>query len=215
MINTARKSIYWVNLAILIVLLSGCVMAHLPSDKELGKVKSGTRSIVFLRITAEVDGKTYDPFPPIGLALGSFETGGELIQIDPLISFSAQTRKDGWVYFLLEAGQHYLAIQPPRKGHIVTNQANFKFAPLYRFYVPPKTEFVYVGTLHLQYISKKNLFGIDMISSFKSDGITVHNDEDIASKLASEFFPEFEIPRTMLMELHKGPIIFNTPTINE
>ena len=149
----------------------------------------------------------------IGIALGGFETGGELRQIMPGF-LSHQTRKDGWVYLLLEPGQHYLALQPPRRTDVWSYAKMFKTAPLWRLDIPSKAELVYVGTLHLPSIKQNLLFGVT-ISSFIWDSVVVRNEDDGARKIAAELLPEFETFKTVLMEQHECPIILKLTKVSE
>lgn len=210
-----RRLLYLATRIMLVVVLSSCTSSHLPSAKDYELIRSGKRIIVLLRITGEINGEPYEVFEHslpddnIGLALGSFETGGEPKQIVPVF-LSAQTRKGGWTYLLLEPGLYYLAIQPTLRTSPFSYAEKFKSAQLWRLDIPLKSELVYVGTLHLPSIRQSLLFGTT-ISSFISDKIIVCDEENIARKVAAEFFPEFGIPKTILMQRHEGPIILKAP----
>lgn len=212
MATTVRGTLYLATLAVLAVLVSGCAFTRLPSAGEYGQITSGKRVIVLLRVTSEVDGKPFDAFrsglpdSDIGLALGSFETGGDVKQITPVF-LSTRTRESGWTYLLLEPGFHYLAAQPPRSTDYFTYAAQFKAVPLWRLEVPAQKSAVYVGTLHLPGIKPSLLFGM----TFLSNKIVVHNEEELARKIAADFFPEFGAPVTALMQRHDGPKILTSP----
>jgi len=171
---------------------------------------------VLLRLTCEVEGEPYEVFrhavsdDNIGLALGGFKTGGEPQQIIPTY-LSSQTRKDGWTYFVLEPGFHYLAVQPPRQSDVWSYETSFNSVPLWRLDIPPQSRIVYAGTLHIPGIRQKMLFGGISIKSFIMDSIVVRNDEEAARKIASDFFPELQPLKTMLMAKQEGPIILKTP----
>jgi hypothetical protein len=203
-------------LAAIAALPSGCSMPHLPSAKEIEMVRSGRRVLVLLRVVGDVNGQPYEAFKSyltddnVGLALGGFETGGEPQQITSVFFLSDKTRKDGWAYLVLEPGLYYLAVQPSRTTNANTYAAQFKSAPLFRMDVPSATAIVYAGTLYLPGTQVKLLFG-DSRLSFISEKIAVRNDEELARKIAAEFFPEFGVPKTILMRPHKGPIILRTP----
>jgi hypothetical protein len=171
---------------------------------------------VVIRIICEVEGKSYEVFrhavsdDNIGLALGGFETGGELRRKIPA-HLSTQTRKDGWLYVVLEPGFYYLAVQPPRRTDVWSYENSFNSAPLWRLDISPQSGIVYAGTLHIPIIKQKMLFGGLSIKSFIADSIVVRNDEDAARRIAAGFFPELETFKTMLMVKHEGPIILKTP----
>ncbi len=200
-----------------VALLSGCSVYRLPSSSDYEKIRSGERAMVFVRITGDINDVPYEIFGSsladenIGLALGGFETGGEVRQILPVF-LSAQTQKEGWIYVLLEPGLHYLAVLPPRRTNVKSYALMFEDAPLWRLDIPAETKLVYAGTLHLPCVEQKLLFGAKTISSIVVDKSTIRNDEQAARRIAAEFFPEFGTPKTMLMQRHKGPIILRTPS---
>ena len=218
MIRTARKLLYLITFIILLILLSSCyamIFTGLPSAKDYELIKAGKRSIVLLRVTCEVNGEPYEVFQsglspddPIGLGLGGFETGGNLLQIQPKF-LSSQTRKDGWLYFILEPGLYYLTAQPPLTYHFSS-----KTSYLWRLDVPSDVEFVYIGTLHLPSTGEKLLFGTTRIS-FIADSILVSDEQEVAHKIAGDFFPELKTFKTMLMARHKGPLILKTPKMGK
>ena len=220
MIKTARRILYLTTFIILGVLLFSCTTTVLPSAKDYELINSGKRSVLVIRIICEVEGESYEVFrhavsdDNIGIALGGFETGGELHRKIPA-HLSSQTRKDGWLYFLLEPGFHYLAIQPPRRSDVWSYENSFKRAPLWRLDIPPQTSIVYAGTFHIPIIKQKMLFGGVSIKSFITDSIVILDDEDAARKIAADFFPELETFKTMLMVKHEGPIILKTPEMVE
>jgi hypothetical protein len=220
MSNSRHKIFFWATFIGLFILTAGCAMVNMPSEKEYEMIRSGKRSLVLLRIACNLDEMAYEVFSQdlmddnFGIALGSFETGGEMKQV--MTTFlSNQARKDGWIYFILEPGYYYFAIQPPRRTDAWTYASNFDSIPLQKFYIPPKTQVIYVGTLYFECMGKKGLLGSSIISSCDRDSIIIKKEEDAASKLALEFFSEFEAPNTRLMEKHNGPKIFEVPTIRK
>lgn len=213
-----HKFIFGATFIVLFILITGCALVNLPSEKEYETIRSGKRSIVLLRIACNVDEMAYDVFSQdyvfdnFGIALGSFETGGGMKQVMPAF-LSNQARKDGWIYLILEPGYYYFAIQPPRRTNAWTYASNFDSVPLQKFYIPSKTQVIYVGTLYFECVSKKGLFGSSTISSCDRDSITIKKEDDAASNLALEFFSEFEATNTRLMEKHNGPKIFEVPAM--
>lgn len=212
MAGPTRRLLYLTTLIILEGLLPGCATTGLPSPKNLELINSGKRSVVLLRIMCDIDGKPYEVFQsgltaddPIGFGLGSFETGGKPWFIVPKF-FSDQTRKDGWMYLVLEPGLYYLAVQPPYQY-----DSSFPTSHLWRLDIPPKVKFVYIGTLHLPSTGENLNFGNIRILSFIWDSIVIRNEEETARKIAAEFLPELHPFKTMLMVKHEGPIILKTP----
>jgi hypothetical protein len=214
--RTIRGFVHLAPYIILVILLSSCTITRLPSAKDFELINSGKRSVVLLRLTCEAEGEPYEVFKHavsddnIGLALGDFKTGGEPHRIIPTY-LSSQTRKDGWTYFVLEPGFHYLAVQPRRQSDVWSYENSFKSVPLWRLDIPSQTKIVYAGTLHIPGIRQKMLFGGISIKSFITDSIVVRNDEEAARKIAGDFFPELQPFKTRLMVKHEGPIILRTP----
>ena len=197
-----------ITLAAILGPLYGCASSGLPSAKNYDLVKSGSRAIVLLRFTCEIDGKPHEVFSrgPIladnmYLALGNFETGGSLIQVaqaEPIFP-SPEARKEGWIYLLLKPGPHYLAVRPFGSRYLET-------APLWRFDVPSETCIVYAGTLHMPSVRETHLLIPTGFSPYW-DRVVVRNEEDDARKIAEKYFPELLEVKTVLMQSHVGPLI--------
>jgi hypothetical protein len=220
MTKSAYRLLYPTTFAIFLILLSSCTTTALPSAKDYALLNSGKRSVVLIRLICEVEGESYEVFrhavsdDNIGLALGGFETGGELHQKIPT-HLSTQTRKDGWLYFVVEPGFYYFAVQPPRRTDVWSYKNSFNRGPLWRMDIPPESGTIYAGTLHIPIIQQKMLFGGLSIKSFVTDSMVVLNDEVVARKIAADFFPELKNFKTMLMVKHEGPIILKSPGISE
>ena len=104
-----------VLLIALIGFCASCAFNRLPSSDERSKILTGQRVIVLLRVTAELqDGTPVKAFPSklmaddVNIALGTFDTGGELKLVESPRFLSTELRKDGWTYFILEAATYYL-----------------------------------------------------------------------------------------------------------
>lgn len=217
MIRILRTLISIIMLAALLGLLYGCASSGLPSAKNYDLVKSGSRAIVLLRFTCEIDGKPHEVFSrgPIladnmYLALGNFETGGSLIQVaqaEPIFP-SPEARKEGWMYLLLKPGPHYLAVRPFGSRYSEP-------APLWRFDIPSETCIVYAGTLHMPSVRETHLLIPTGFSPYW-DRVVVRNEEDDARKIAEKYFPELQAVNTVLMQPHVGPrIIRKAPGPNK
>jgi hypothetical protein len=201
--------------------MCGCAVYRMPSEKQLAAVKEGRKAIVLVRVTCDVNGTPYEAFSRfdlpddnIALGIGSFETGGEVEQkIIPFLS--EQTKKDGWTYFVLEPGIHYLAALPPRRTNVKNYAAQFHDAQLFRLDIPDGTPLVYAGTLHLSSEEQKSLFEQSLVGKFIADKITVANDAASARTVAAGFFCEFGDPQTLLMQPHTGPILLRSPHIRK
>ena len=206
----------WTSLVMLTYLSIGCATVSPPAATELKAVQTGRTAIVLFRVTSEVDGEPYEPFSHtliddnIGLALGGFETGGKVEPVQSYRFLSKETRQQGWIYFILEPGTYYLAVQPPRNTNAFTYASGFQYAPHWRIDVPTDARLVYAGTLHLPGSGQWVLFGSRRLTSFTA--LTVRNEEDLARKIASEHLAELGTPLTVPMQLYTGgPILLRTP----
>jgi hypothetical protein len=195
-------------LATIVAVCAGCAAIGAPSTGDRLAVERGEKTILLLRVTAEMDGERIGPFDHdliddnVNLGLGGFETGGEVRRVDSPNAFSREAYRDGWVYFILEPGTHYLAVAPP-----------YRFvwgdAPRWRLDAPAGSQVVYAGTLHLVCHGSKLLFGGKRIDGF--DDFLVVDESSLAGALAGEYLSEHPPPRTTLMRRQSGPIILTTP----
>jgi len=211
----------WLLFFFIVNLLFGCSRWYfLPTPDEYNLVKAQQRAIVLLRVTSIVDGEPYKPFRKpldselnIGLALGSFETGGEFRWVTPLRFLSAATRDEGWTFFVLKPGTYYLAASPPPLGGVSVSayERGFDRVPRWRFDVPLNAKTIYIGTLYISGKGQKLLWEGKKMVSLDKQGMSVLNEEDLAKKVSSGHIPEFDGLETALMKHHEGPLILRTP----
>lgn len=207
-----------VGVLVFILHLSGCASSGLPTAKESTEVGAGEKVIVLVRVVCTVeDGQGYEPFSHsliednISFGLGSFETGGEPRRLGLLRFLSPESRKDGWTYFVVPHGIHYLAVYPPRRTDILTYERAIKSAPRWRIDIPDNARLVYAGTLHLTGESSQLIFGGRILNSIRIDDMSATNEEEWARKLLTEGFPGFGDVQTALLSLHQGPTILRAP----
>lgn len=204
--------------AIFISCLVSCASTGLPTVKERTAVGAGEKAIVLLRAQCTIESQQpYEAFSyslmddNISFGLGSFETGGEPERLALLRFLSPESRKNGWTYFVLPHGIHYLAVYPPRRTDVFTYERGIKNAPRWRIDIPPNAKLVYVGTLRFTGESDCLLFGGRMLRSIRIDEMSVTNDEELAHKLLTEEFSEFGEAQTVLLRLQQGPTILRSP----
>ena len=176
---------------------------------EQKNTESEESAIVLLHIHCLIDGKLYNPFPAPSLLIpsslfcfwiGSFETVGEP-RYRKQQYLSDESRGEGWVYFKLSPGIHYLAINGPE------SDANFKDsgdylqrAPRWRIDIPPDAKAVYVGTLQATgRITGELMFGEKIIRPASRDFQVNANDRLIAKDLVAQHFPAAGEPQTLVM----------------
>lgn len=196
----------------------GCASIELPTANERAAVGAGEMAIVLLRMNTTVENQQpYEAFKHsitednISFGVGSFDTGGEPRRLALLRFLSPESRKDGWTYFVLPHGVHYLAAYPPRRTDIWTYERNIKNAPRWRLDIPPKVKLIYAGTLHLSGKSTPLLVGDRIMTSIQTDNMRVTNEEEFARKLLKKEFPEFGEVQSVLLRLHEGPTILRSP----
>lgn len=206
------------RVAILAGHLAGCASIGLPTAEERTAVGSGEKAIVLLRVQCTIEGQQpYEPFAyaltedNISFGLGSFETGGEPERQLQLRFVSPESRKNGWVYFVLPHGIHYLTVYPPRRTDVFTYNRAIKDAPRWRMDVPQDATLVYAGTLRFSGESDGLLFGGRIMRSIRVGDMGVANDEELARKLLAQEFPGFGEAQTLLLRRQLGPIILRSP----
>lgn len=171
---------------------------RLPTLNERSDVQSGKKSVVLLRITCELieDNTPIEAFPGAmsasvmilkgGPILGGKVEGGMGIRF-----LSAETRKQGWVFFYLEPGIHYLVFEGMASG------AGMYYSPRYEVKIPENSPVVYIGSMHL-YCESPYIFET-ACGTFDKGRMIVSNEEIKAKKLQKEFLPDLGSLQTVLM----------------
>jgi hypothetical protein len=198
-----------------IAALSGCASTAPLEHSDLSAIKSGEQTLLLFRIDASIEGKPHEPFSGslvddnIGMALGTFETGGTLQRIERVRFFSDETRARGWTYLTVPRGTLYLAFLPPRRTDLFSYLAMFEHAQLWRIDVPEQSKIVYAGTLVVDGDSGFLLFGGEYLANFRK--MDVRDERADAKILVSEYGPDLGPMETAVMQRHDGPILFTTP----
>jgi hypothetical protein len=202
-------------LFLIFCVLTSCVYNRSPSKSEFLDITEGQKSLVLLRVTCDYAGES--PVESSSgciagetIAMGDFDTGGELEQIDFLKSFSPETSKQGWAYWVLEPGIYYIGFQALRTSDVFTHIKKWRYVQPFRFDIQTDSSVVYIGTMHLQCSSTWNLLGAKNCTSILSQ--VVRNEEALAQKLVSENLKAMGNPTTVLMQRHtEKTYIFRTP----
>jgi hypothetical protein len=205
-------------LLVLAVWLAGCASVNPPTQAELAAVSAGRQAIILLRVQCMIGGRPYEPFSyglgedNVGFGLGTFDTGGEP-RATGLRFPSQESRRAGWIYFVLRPGVYYLAVRPPQRGSLRAYDEALLTGPRWRIDVPAHAKAVYVGTLRLTGEADPLLFGDRIMRSIDGDSATVEDERDFAVALLAREFPAAGEPETVLMRRwRKGePIIIRTP----
>jgi hypothetical protein len=206
------------SVCVFVSYLVGCASTGLPTVKERTAVGASEKAIVLLRVDCTVENQQpYEAFrhsvmdDNISFGLGSFETGGEPKRLALLRFLSTESRKDGWTYFVLPHGIHYLAVYPPRRTDVLTYERGLKNAPRWRLDIPSNARLIYAGTLRFTGESIPLLFGGRIMTSIRINEMSVTNDEEWARKLLTEEFPGFGEVQSVFLRLQQGPTILRAP----
>lgn len=171
----------------------------LPTVNERSDVQSGKKSVVLLRITCELieDNTPIEAFPGRMSASVMILKGGPIIggKVDVAGAhrfLSPETRKQGWVFFYLEPGIHYLVFEG------MASAAGMYYSPRYEVKIPENSPVVYIGSMHL-YCESPYIFET-ACGTFDKGRMILSNEEIKAKKLQEEFLPDLGSFQTILME---------------
>lgn len=120
---------------------------------------------------------------------------------------SDETRRQGWIYFLLEPGIHYLSVRPPMN---LDQCQLIKYSSRWRIDIPTDTRLVYAGTLHFKGVHVKGMFGRSVSFRYWAP---VRDEENLAQEVAAKHHSGLGSPLTVLMRRHiiGSTIILRTP----
>ena len=199
------------------LLASGCAVTAPLTSGEVSAAQQGGQTIVLLRLaTRSSAGSPVEPFANsladdnVGVAVGSFETGGKVRRIEGMRFLSDGSRANGWFFAVVPPGTHYFAFLPPRRTNIFSYLAMFDYAQPWRIDAPVAGAMVYGGSLIIDVEVGSLLFGGEYIKTLRY--VEVRDETDIAKNLVQQFVPGTSEIKTALMTAHEGPIILTTPT---
>ena len=200
-----------------VLVVSGCASTAPPTSSEVIAAQRAGQILVLLRVvTKSSTGESIAPFANslvddnIGVAIGSFETGGKVRRIEDMRFLSEKSRADGWFFALVPKGTHYFAFLPSRRTNIFRYIAMFNRTKLWRVDVPAMATVVYAGSLIIEGDTESLLFGGKYMKNL--DRMEVRDETIIAKTLIQRFVPDASGLKTALMVVHEGPIILTTPT---
>jgi hypothetical protein len=194
-----------VVLHLVIGLLAGCMVRPITRDEELS-IQRGDQVLVLLRMTAVVDGVSHDhTLQDVSIGLGSFDTVSEVKRIDTRC-LSEETRKQGWLFFIVEPEVYYLAFGGGTKGTAIRTCPALQTAQKWRFDIPENASSVYIGTVHIRCRNVPIFFFLrdhcDII-----DEVIVVNEEEVARRVVADHIPGIGQPETVLLRPHDSPTI--------
>jgi len=199
--------------------LAGCNGLTLLTPEEQTAISLGEKVVVLVRVRCTIENdETWQPFHSsalvdnVSLGLGAFDTGGETKQLSGMKFLSPESRGEGWTYLLLQPGTYYLSFYGPQRSTAFAYQRSMKEAPRWRLDVPSDARLVYAGTMHLHGDSEKAIFGGRLLNTLDREKSSLENDEAVATRLLSGYFPDLGQVSVALMRRHEEePIILRSP----
>jgi hypothetical protein len=151
----------------------------------------------------------------VNIGVGTFDTGGELELVESPRSLSTQLREEGWIYFILEPGTHYVGIMGPQMTDYDLWKQNIELAQNWRIDIPVGTHVVYIGTIHLYCRGMTTVF-LGKIAKrcieIDERRTVIQNEAVLSQKLAAEYFGDYGSPQILpIQRLDLDTILFDPP----
>jgi hypothetical protein len=182
---------------------AGCVSVDGPDTEDLVPVRSGGASVVLFRVVVTSNAGQVSPFDEalesqcMSVGLSDPAQGNSVVPIDGLESFSEAALEDGWLYFVLPAGKHVVAINPPTM-YDARGDEKWNDTPHWQFEIPAKTPVVYIGTLRAHCRAESSDFGGVRLREIKAQRL--RDDSAAAAAIAAVHLKEFAPPVNVTME---------------
>ena len=199
---------------------SGCT-AFSPgaaNTRELTIPGGSRQTVLLLRVVTEVDGvagaafRSLAPDDDIWLGLADFSNG---LTAKPasLHFLSDRTRLEGWVYLLLEPGNHYIAAHEPSSTNAFAHNARWTTCPRWSIDIQSGSRLLYGGTLFLPGTGRWLIFGPRMLVSFDETRLEVRDETATAEVIAKQWFPALLPMSVQLLKEHRpgDTMIIDTP----
>ncbi|MDP2157436.1 MAG: hypothetical protein Q8K68_06995 [Nitrospirota bacterium] len=190
---------------LLSVVLSGCVSSvRMPNSDEAAEIRQNKKALVLMRLDTQFENEPVKAFSLDGenvymLKSASFEGDRKLRNLWPFRSPSEESRNEGWVYFLIEPGSHYIYTKPPPYSKYI--DAIRKYVPFWLM-VPKDRQLVYAGTLLSSCRSKRLLFS-NVVEDCSN--LRIIDESSQAQTVAGHFFPEYGNMATSLARNYPLP----------
>ena len=193
----------------LVIILAGCstTRVRLPDVQEGDAIQLKNKSIVLLRLKADMNGESLDQFVNycyywgnnrFRLAIAKMDEGQFIKRILSVVSPSSEARKNGWMYFVLNPGSYYLIAIPPGSDLFKGEVSGWRSSMLnewsiygqhFRFHIPDNKPLVYIGSLSVSCKGKKRAFSTPLISGCST--ISVTDQSGLARKISKVSFPQY------------------------
>ncbi len=128
----------------------------------------------------------------ISVRIGSFLVGGK-VQCVQHRYLSRATRKQGWMYLILEPGIHHFVFSSLKTEPLCR--------PRFKVNIPMNYQLVYAGTLHIYCRGGwKDILGENYCGDLNASRMDVRNEECLAVELVNDYLSDFDSPQTLLMQ---------------
>jgi hypothetical protein len=185
-----------------------------PAQSEEDSIKQGKRSIVLVRIVAEVPGRPTDSAIGRTVKLANIDKN-ERPKTYPIAYFpSMDSKKEGWIYFILEPGTYHLSVLPTievssdKKRDAETAKVTettfgkpMTFSTFW-FQVPKGTPSLYIGSLRISCKGRYSWWTEDISECTDAE---VTDESASARGLAGTSFGQYGPLRTMLLSRYGKP----------
>jgi hypothetical protein len=193
----------------LLILLASCsyITIGLPDKKETSAIQAGSQAIVLLRVTGifydSTDssetgafGHELERIVDFGLYYGDPQGKAEFV--NPQRFLSSETKKQGWIYFIMKPTNHYLVFV---RGCSLKNKTacerKLNRARLWQIVIPKDTPIVYIGSMHL---GCENFSVLGNCRVLDENKMFLRSEESLARQLAEIYLSEFGSIQTVLMK---------------
>jgi hypothetical protein len=169
-----------------LILLNGCgtTVSNL-NKKDNEAIAGGGKSVVLLRLSAEIDTKRTEGPERFKAKIASIDTGQSPKDISHYDFPSAEAQKDGWVYFMLEPGTYYFGVSPKLD---TWKDYNYFYHNYFWFHVPQGNQVIYIGTLSAACETKSGFFSQQVDHCFE---VQVIDQTESAQAIAQASFSRF------------------------
>jgi len=192
-----------------LVVLAGCASMGAPTGRELENVQTAHKTIVLLRVEANIGHLPYEPFRAdlvddnICFGLGSFDTGGHLRRIENQRFLSPESRREGWTYMVLTPGIYYLTVQPTRGTDIFSYMGRFDAPPRWQLDIPEGARVLYAGTIRVSGLGVPLIFGGSIMREILDTSVD-GTDQKSATTLSAAHFLDLGVPKVSLLQPYDG-----------
>ncbi len=202
---TRASGVYSLASLFLIITLSGCSLVQVRRPNFEKETTKDPKSLVFLRLVEELDGKPRNALT--GFGFNGFHLEAANIDKDEklkplLVGFSPSTRakKEGWIYLQMEPGSYYLKVIPP--GSAQNRPVKYAPNPGFWLQVPENERLIYVGSLSVSCTSRRWLFERFIDSC---EAVRIDDESEAAAEILADHVPQESgrIPSRLLQDYDK------------